>query len=49
MTKDFNNFTLMHRNTAIFLLMLLVFGWMMVDDLSAYERKVLFEDFTSST
>ncbi len=41
--------TQLQRNAFICFIVLIAFGWMIAEDVSAYERKVLFEDFTSST
>lgn len=49
MTYRFFNLTQIQRCAALFLIAFLVIGWMMTEDVSAYERKVLFEDFTSTT
>ncbi|MDP8237979.1 MAG: T9SS type A sorting domain-containing protein [Candidatus Hatepunaea meridiana] len=49
MIYRFSSFTLIQQCAAIFLVAFVAFGWIMVEDASAYDKKVLFEDFTSTT
>ncbi|MCF7810522.1 T9SS type A sorting domain-containing protein [bacterium] len=41
--------TQFQRKALAFFIVLIAFGWVITEDVSAYERKVLFEDFTSTT
>jgi hypothetical protein len=41
--------TLFQRYIMLCFMALIAISWLSVNDASAYERKVLFEDFTSST
>ncbi len=49
MLKRFTYFTHLQQWTALYVIVIMVFGLILTDSASAYDRKVLWEDFTSTT
>ena len=49
MLRRFTCFTHLQQWTALYVIVIMVFGLILTDGAFAYDRKVLFEDFTSST
>ena len=48
MLRRFTSFTHLQQWTALYVIVVMVFGLILTDSASAYDRKVLFEDFTAT-